>query len=58
MKSVHDLPKSLLDSIAHFFDHYKDLEPGKWVEIDGWVDSDEARREIIDSIERYNAESS
>lgn len=58
MKSVHDLPKSLLDSIAHFFDHYKDLEPGKWVEIDGWVDSDEARREIVDSIERYNAESS
>lgn len=58
MTSVYDLPGSLLDSIAHFFDHYKDLESGKWVEIEGWVDTDEARREILESIERYNTESS
>ena len=57
MNSVHDLPRSLLDSIAHFFDHYKDLESGKWVEIDGWVDTDEAKREILDSIERYDNQS-
>ena len=57
MNSVHDLPRSLLDSIAHFFDHYKDLESGKWVEIEGWVDTDEAKREILDSIERYDAQS-
>lgn len=57
MSSVHDLPRSLLDSIAHFFDHYKDLETGKWVKIDGWVDADAAKQEILDSIERYNAES-
>ena len=55
MKSVRDLPRSLLDSIAHFFDHYKDLEPGKWVKIEGWVDTEEAKQEIFDSIERYNA---
>ena len=55
MNSIGDLPQSLLDSIAHFFDHYKDLEPGKWVKIDGWVDTEEAKQEIIDSIERYNA---
>ena len=55
MNSVRDLPQSLLDSIAHFFDHYKDLEPGKWVKIDGWVDTDEAKQEILASIERYNA---
>jgi len=55
MKSVRDLPRSLLDSIAHFFDHYKDLEPGKWVKIEGWVDTEEAKQEILDSIERYNA---
>ena len=54
MNSVRDLPKSLLDSIAHFFDHYKDLEPGKWVKIDGWVDAEGARREILESIQRYN----
>ena len=56
MNSVRDLPRSLLDSISHFFDHYKDLEPGKWVKIDGWVDTEEAKQEILDSIERYNAE--
>jgi inorganic pyrophosphatase len=56
MNSVRDLPKSLLDSIAHFFDHYKDLETGKWVKIDGWVDTEDAKREILDSIERYNNE--
>ena len=56
MRSVHDLPRSLLDSISHFFDHYKDLEPGKWVNIDGWVDAEEAEREILESIERYKAE--
>ncbi|MDH3218303.1 MAG: inorganic diphosphatase [Gammaproteobacteria bacterium] len=57
MQTVRDLPKALLDSIAHFFDHYKDLESGKWVKIDGWVEAEEAKREILDSIERYNAES-
>ncbi|MCP4390747.1 MAG: inorganic diphosphatase [Gammaproteobacteria bacterium] len=56
MNTARDLPKSLLDSIAHFFDHYKDLEPGKWVKIDGWVGVEEAKQEILDSIERYNAE--
>jgi inorganic pyrophosphatase len=56
MNSVRDLPKALLDSISHFFDHYKDLEPGKWVKIDGWVDTEEAKREILDSIERYRTE--
>ncbi len=56
MNSVRDLPKSLLDSIAHFFDHYKDLEPGKWVKIDGWVDTEEAKQEIHDSITRYNTQ--
>lgn len=57
MNSVRDLPKALLDSISHFFDHYKDLEPGKWVKIDGWVDTEEAKHEILESIERYKAES-
>ena len=57
MNSVRDLPRSLLDSISHFFDHYKDLEPGKWVKIDGWVDTEEAKQEILDAIARYNAES-
>ncbi len=58
MNSVRDLPRSLLDSISHFFDHYKDLELGKWVKIEGWVDADEAKTEILESIDRYNNEAS
>ncbi len=57
MSSFRDLPKPLLDSISHCFDHYKDLEPNKWVNIDGWGDADEAKQEILDSIERYQRES-
>ncbi len=56
MNTVRDLPRALLDSISHFFDHYKDLEPGKWVKIEGWVDTEEAKQEILDSIERFNAD--
>ena len=50
-----DLPKITLDQIQHFFEHYKDLEPGKWVRLDGWGDADEARRLIAEAIEREKA---
>ena len=36
INSVEDLDEILLDQIVHFFDHYKDLETGKWVDINGW----------------------
>ncbi|MDA3914165.1 inorganic diphosphatase [Oleiagrimonas sp.] len=45
-----------LDRIGHFFQHYKDLEEGKWVKLDGWGDAEAARKELIAGIERYNAE--
>ena len=48
-----DMSPLLLDQIAHFFAHYKDLEEGKWVKVEGWVDAEEARQEIMDSITRY-----
>jgi inorganic pyrophosphatase len=47
-----DLPQITLDQVAHFFEHYKDLEPGKWVKIGGWHDADYARRMIVEAIER------
>jgi len=50
-----DLPTPLLDSIAHFFGHYKDLEKGKWVKVEGWADAAAAKKEILASIDRYNA---
>jgi len=43
-----------LERIGHFFEHYKDLEKGKWVKIDGWADAAEAKREILAGVERYN----
>lgn len=50
-----DLPVEDLSRIQHFFEHYKDLEKGKWVKVKGWKGADEARAEIIRSRDRYNA---
>jgi len=52
VRSYRDLPATLTDQIAHFFQHYKDLEKGKWVTIVSWVGPDHAERMIIDGIER------
>ena len=52
--SIGDLPESLVSQIAHFFDHYKDLEAGKWVKIEGWAGAKEAKAEIMSSVKRYN----
>ena len=45
--------KIQLAQIAHFFEHYKDLEAGKWVRLSGWVGPEEAKREIVESVDRY-----
>lgn len=47
-----DLPEITLQQIEHFFAHYKDLEPGKWVKIEGWHDADYAKKMIVEAIER------
>jgi inorganic pyrophosphatase len=47
-----DLAEITVKQIEHFFSHYKDLEPGKWVKIARWGDADEARRMVIEGIER------
>ena len=53
VQRAEDLPSLLLNQIQHFFEHYKDLEPGKWVKIEGWADADAAKEEIRQSIENY-----
>ncbi len=53
--SFEDIDKLLLDQIEHFFEHYKDLEPNKWVRTGEWEDVNVARKEIMDSIECYQA---
>ncbi len=47
-----DLPVITLEQITHFFEHYKDLERGKWVKLAGWGDAAEARRMITEAIAR------
>ncbi|GAU82326.1 inorganic diphosphatase [Bosea sp. BIWAKO-01] len=54
-ENVHnytDLPQITLDQIQHFFEHYKDLEPGKWVKLTGWGDATKAKQLIVEAMER------
>ena len=51
--SHRDFPQIVLDQIAHFFAHYKDLEPGKFVNVQAWSGVDDAKQEIMDGIMRY-----
>jgi inorganic pyrophosphatase len=53
IQSPRDLPEATLSQIAHFFQHYKDLEAGKWVKLSGWVGAEEAKREILEGVARY-----
>ena len=55
IKSYRDLNTVLINAIEHFFKHYKDLEPGKWVKIIGWADAEAAKKEIEASIKRYKS---
>jgi inorganic pyrophosphatase len=50
-----DLPQLVLDQISHFFAHYKDLEPGKFVKINGWVGIEEAKKEVMDGVAAFEA---
>jgi inorganic pyrophosphatase len=55
VQSPRDLPEITLNQIAHFFAHYKDLEAGKWVKVEGWVGPEEAKKAIQDGVKRYKA---
>jgi inorganic pyrophosphatase len=52
VKSYKDLPPILIQQIAHFFEHYKDLESNKWVKVTGWYEASEAERLIMEAVER------
>jgi len=53
IRNVDDVPRHWLDRIAYFFEHYKDLEDGKWVKLEGWGGTEEARQVLRDAISRY-----
>ena len=52
---LNDVDELLRLQIAHFFDHYKDLESGKWVNIKGWGSAEDAFAEINDAVARFNS---
>ena len=55
IENYTDMPPITVQQIEHFFSHYKDLEPGKWVEFAGWGDAEVARGLILEAIERAKA---
>lgn len=57
VRDYSDLPEITLQQIQHFFEHYKDLEPGKWVKTGGWMGADIAGKMINDAIARANGNS-
>jgi inorganic pyrophosphatase len=52
IQNYTDLPQITIEQVEHFFSHYKDLEPGKWVKILRWGDAAEGRKLIVDGLER------
>lgn len=56
VRNYDDLPEISWRQIEHFFSHYKDLEPGKWVRFDGWGDAAEARELISRAMDRAKAD--
>jgi inorganic pyrophosphatase len=52
-KTVHDIAPERLAQVQHFFEHYKDLESGKWVKVLGWGGPDDARAEIMAGVQGY-----
>ncbi len=56
IKTYSDLPEITLEQIQHFFEHYKDLEPGKWVKIVRWGGAEEAQKLILEGIARAKNE--
>jgi inorganic pyrophosphatase len=53
IKSIEDLPEAVLNKIKHFFEHYKELEPGKWVKVKNFKGKEEALKEVQKGMENY-----
>ncbi|MFP3233381.1 MAG: inorganic diphosphatase [Sulfolobaceae archaeon] len=52
IRDIIDLPEAVKNKIVHFFEHYKELEPGKWVKVSGWGSANEAKARINTAIKR------
>ncbi|MCS0590004.1 inorganic diphosphatase [Massilia norwichensis] len=56
IKSHEDVPELTRNQIQHFFEHYKDLEKGKWVKVEGWAGVDAAKEEIVNGVKAYEGQ--
>jgi inorganic pyrophosphatase len=56
LQKVEDVPELTLRQIQHFFEHYKDLEKGKWVKVEGWEGPDAAKAEILAGVKNFEAQ--
>ena len=54
VRDIDQVSGHWLERIGHFFEHYKDLEKGKWVKLEGWGGADEAKAILLDAIQRFN----
>ena len=52
INEINELPEIVLNRIRHFFEHYKELEKGKWVKVTGYKDSKEAKNKIMEAVAR------
>jgi inorganic pyrophosphatase len=55
IKQISDIPASILEKVKHFFEHYKELEPGKFVKVVGYADKQVASQKIKEAADRYSA---
>jgi inorganic pyrophosphatase len=53
IRDIDDLPEAVKEKIKHFFEHYKELEPGKWVKVKEWRKAEEAKKKISEAIKRF-----
>lgn len=56
VKTIEDVPEDLLGQIRHFFEHYKDLEPGKWAKVSGWTGPEDAAKIIMKGVAKFQEE--
>jgi len=56
VKDIASVPQYIQDQIKHFFEHYKELEKGKYVKVKGWENKESAKKKIAEAMERYKKE--
>lgn len=56
VNDISDVPEAVKNKIKHFFEHYKELEPNKWVKVKEWKSGSEAKKRILEAVKRYSSQ--